>query len=301
MAYRANANDGLNFVWYKYATMSTTKSTLENIQKIGQQITAFNAELLKREAFSKIDIELLKKYTVDLYEEVNNLKESTVSEPQSTVNSLEAQDESPQNTNGNQQNNLPIEHTAVDVPQEIEESQNIVVGDLQGADNGSLPKVTVDAPEETAEETIEAEVEQIIEAPQVAEVLTMEEIEQVIIADEMEEPVTKLEKAEAKVEADAIKAATNPEEANDLAYKFSNTPIHDLKKAISIAKKFEFINTLFSGNVEKYAYSIHHMNNLNSGDEAFNYLHDLRKDWKWDEEDKNFQELANLIRRRYLG
>ena len=107
--------------------------------------------------------------------------------------------------------------------------------------------------------------------------------------------------AEAKVEADAIKSAGSEEEANDLASKFSNTPINDMKKAISIAKKFEFINALFAGNVEKYAYSIHHMNNLKSGDEAFNYLHDLRAEYKWDDEDKNFLELANLVRRRYLG
>ncbi|MDX5320532.1 MAG: hypothetical protein LPK45_05505, partial [Bacteroidota bacterium] len=88
---------------------------------------------------------------------------------------------------------------------------------------------------------------------------------------------------------------------NDLASKFSNTPISDLKQAISIAKKFELINTLFSGDVQKYAVTIHQINNFRTGDEAFGLLHQLKDEFAWDEEDKNFVELANLVRRRFLG
>ena len=90
-------------------------------------------------------------------------------------------------------------------------------------------------------------------------------------------------------------------EQNDLAAKYSSNRIQDLKRSISIAKKFEFINSLFKGNHENYTRSIHYINTLSKGDEAFDFLNQLRKEHKWDEEDPNYLELADLVRRRFLG
>lgn len=277
--------------------MTNRKSTQENIQRISRQIADFNAELIKKNPLALLDIDLLRKYTIDLYDEVNQLrlvmKENLDGEMvrQETVRPVEVEVEIKVDEKVSGQNPEPDTHN----PEPL-----------------NLEALTKAEIEVEAEAEVEAMVDVIVEEESEEEArLTSAPLSMTDITDdETPEPETlnpepgpeiKLAAAEAKVEADAINAALNPEEANDLAYKFSNSPIHDLKKAISIAKKFEFINSLFGGNVEKYAYSIHHINNLNNGDEAFTYLHDLRKEWKWDDEDKNFQELANLIRRRYLG
>lgn len=294
MANRANANDALNFVRYKFTKMTNRKSTQENIQRISRQIAEFNAELMQKSPLALLDIDLLRKYTIDLYDEVNNLR----------LVMKETMDHGP----------LTIEERKAEPAAEAESV--VLVEEMRGNEDEEANKVrhtersrSTTGPETVPTEALEALTKAEINVEAEAEVEAMVEA---IVEEEVEEemsnaqspipnPEIKLAAAEAKVEADAIKAALNPEEANDLAFKFSNTPIHDLKKAISIAEKFEFINSLFGGSVEKYAYSIHHINNLNNGDEAFAYLHDLRTEWKWDDEDKNFLKLANLIRRRFLG
>ncbi len=107
---------------------------------------------------------------------------------------------------------------------------------------------------------------------------------------------------EDRMRAEKGKALVPPpvEAATDLAGKFSSTPIPDIKRAISIAKKFEYINALFNGSVEHYTYAIHHINNLEDGTEAMNYLLGIKAERNWDDEDKNFLELADLVRRRFL-
>ncbi|KAB2918029.1 MAG: hypothetical protein F9K23_02455 [Bacteroidetes bacterium] len=78
------------------------------------------------------------------------------------------------------------------------------------------------------------------------------------------------------------------------------TPIHDLKKAISINKKFEFINQLFKGDHEAYAKSIHYINGLTNGNEADTFFRNLKREFSWDEENKLFLELADMVRRRFM-
>ena len=341
--YRANTNDGLNFVRYKYSIMANRKNIQENIQRVTGKITELNADLRSRKELSVLDIDLLRKHVIDLYDEVNHLrlvmKESMdhgpwTMEERKAEPAAEAESEVEDEENGGQGDNNRVRHTErsrskTDNHETSGDEGKRNVEEMRSENDEDATKVrhlseepvlslskerTTDPESEVNLEALtkaenqvesEAEVEAMVEAI-VEEDLPNEETQNPEPITQNPEPITqnpeiKLAAAEAKAEADAIKAAQNPEEANDLAFKFSNTPIHDLKKAISIAEKFEFINSLFGGNVEKYAYSIHHLNNLNNGDEAFTYLHDLRIEWKWDDEDKNFQKLANLIRRRFLG
>lgn len=261
-----NANDGLNFVRYKFKHMANRNSIHESIAILSTQIAELNADLTSRNDLSVLDIDLLRKHTIDLYEGVNQLRLAMKDKVEVKVEAETKVKEEAAITQ-NPEPETPIE---VEVKAEAEEEAALT--------QKPEPETPIEVEEEPAL-TPDPEPVTPSETPSEEKVLA----------------------AEAKVEADAIKSAGSEEEANDLASKFSNTPINDMKKAISIAKKFEFINALFAGNVEKYAYSIHHMNNLKSGDEAFNYLHDLRAEYKWDDEDKNFLELANLVRRRYLG
>ncbi len=317
--HRANTNDGLNFVRYKQRIMANRKSIQQNIQHISGKITEFNADLQSRKELSVLDIDLLRKHVIDLYDEVNHLRlvmKETIDhgpwtmEERKAKPAAEAESEVGDEETGGQGDDNRVRHLSgepvLSLSKESKTDKHETQGDeeMRSEDN-NIEALSKAETKVEAEAEVEALVEAIVEeklpddaVTQNPEPITQNPLPAEALAKEGE---IKLAAAEAKVEADAIKAAMNPEEANDLAFKFSNTPIHDLKKAISIAEKFEFINSLFGGNVEKYAYSIHHLNNLDNGDEAFTYLHDLRMEWKWDDEDKNFQKLANLIRRRFLG
>jgi len=268
--------------------MANRNNTHESIAAFAAQITELNTDLTARKELSVLDIDLLRKHMIDLYEEVNRLrlvmKEVKVKDKvEDKVEIEEARDKNPS----------PIAETDPE-PVEAPTPEEVPVHE---------PVKEVPVHEPVKEVPVHEPVKEVPVPEPVKEVPVHEPVKEVPVHEPAEVPNAEetLQKAEAKVEADAIKSASNEEEANDLASKFSNTPINDLKKAISIVKKFEFINALFQGNVEKYAYSIHHMNNLQSGDDAFTYLHDLRTEYKWEDEDKNFLELANLVRRRYLG
>ena len=281
--------------------MANRNNTHESIAALTAQISQLNADLKTRNDVSVLDIDLLRKHTIDLYEEVNRLR---------LVMKEKTADHSPLTADhGLESTKIKEEPIAVSPKVEKETPVPELVEEIEVEAPVSKPVEEIEAEAPVSKPVEEIEVEAPVSEPVEEEAPTQTqnpepETPAAPVSEPVEEETPSEEKvlaAEAKVEADAIKGANNEEEANDLAHKFSNTPINDLKKAISIAKKFEFINALFAGNVEKYAYSIHHMNNLTSGDEAFSYLHDLRSEHKWDDEDKNFLELANLVRRRYLG
>jgi hypothetical protein len=84
------------------------------------------------------------------------------------------------------------------------------------------------------------------------------------------------------------------------AEKSKETPISDLLKAISISKKFEFINGLFDGNSEAYKTCINTIQNAESYESAIEYLEqDVLVNFNWDENEKLASELFLLIKRRF--
>ena len=81
--------------------------------------------------------------------------------------------------------------------------------------------------------------------------------------------------------------------------KLQHKRIADLKAAIGINEKFQFINELFDGNMKEYNVAVDQVNNFSSQSEAESYLSNLREMYKWDPENAialNFQE---LVERRF--
>jgi len=92
----------------------------------------------------------------------------------------------------------------------------------------------------------------------------------------------------------------NTQSDKSIAAKLHNNPIKDLKAAIGINEKFKFINELFEGNLQKYNDGITKLNALNNRDEAIQLLSSLKSESAWDEYSEAFQELTDLVQRRYL-
>lgn len=85
------------------------------------------------------------------------------------------------------------------------------------------------------------------------------------------------------------------------ADKSKENAIKDLAKAVSIGKKFEFINGLFEGNGEAYKQCLSTVQNSTSYDEAIAFLEtQVAENNNWDENEKLAAEFFSLVRRRFM-
>lgn len=75
--------------------------------------------------------------------------------------------------------------------------------------------------------------------------------------------------------------------------------IANLKSAIGINEKFQFLNQLFSGNVLEYDTAIHQLNSSETLDSARVYLEGLIGLYNWNKEDETFKYLLELVERRF--
>jgi hypothetical protein len=87
---------------------------------------------------------------------------------------------------------------------------------------------------------------------------------------------------------------------HSLAYQMQLKPIADLRTAIGINEKFQFVNDLFDGQIEKYNEAIVNLNNCGSGSEAKWILEDLKTKYNWNEGNEAFDKIQSFINRRYL-
>jgi hypothetical protein len=192
------------------------------------------------------------------------------------------------------------------------------------------PKETVTEEIEPVKEVISAEaetVEESIDFSGITEEKEKEELEQVgfdfsaieeeaqeeIDAEEPKEDVIEMAKdiqVDAfrdshveKVEAEdnnSLNEKLKSEEEQSLRKQFQSTPVGDIKKEISIAKKFEYITFMFEGKNELYEAAIEDLNNCASGEEAKNKLNDYAVNHNWDLENKSIIKFVELVERRYL-
>lgn len=86
-----------------------------------------------------------------------------------------------------------------------------------------------------------------------------------------------------------------------LADKFNLTPINDIRAAIGINEKFQFINELFDGSAELYNEAIALLNNCASGFAASQLLADYQQRNAWAGDNKVFLRLKEFVIRRYLN
>lgn len=85
-----------------------------------------------------------------------------------------------------------------------------------------------------------------------------------------------------------------------LAHKMQLKPIQDLKNAIGINEKFQFVNDLFEGRIELYNDAINRLNSCGSMNNADNIFNSLKSTLGWNENNEAFNKLKSFINRRYL-
>lgn len=87
---------------------------------------------------------------------------------------------------------------------------------------------------------------------------------------------------------------------HSLGQRMQAKPISDLRTAIGINEKFQFVNDLFEGRIEMYNDAITNLNNCNSGLVAENILYDLKLKHNWNDKTEAYGKLKNFVTRRYM-
>ncbi len=93
---------------------------------------------------------------------------------------------------------------------------------------------------------------------------------------------------------------TGNKEDQSVAHKMQLKPISDLKAAIGINEKFQFVNDLFEGRIDKYNEAITRLNSCSSLYEANGVLSRLNYEHNWNEGSEACNKLSTFITRRYL-
>ncbi len=90
-------------------------------------------------------------------------------------------------------------------------------------------------------------------------------------------------------------------EDTSLIEMLKHTPISDLKSAIGINEKFQFINELFGGNYEDYNASIDLLNKCKSFTDAEIFIaENIFDKYTWEAENRNVADFMDLVERRFL-
>ncbi|NQX91903.1 MAG: hypothetical protein HRT74_07245 [Flavobacteriales bacterium] len=174
------------------------------------------------------------------------------------------------------------------------------------AQEGGLLFVTDEIEEEQEEEVKEEraeEVEELVEEVEVAEVEN--EVDAVSSEDSASDQISELEEEpqpEEKPEP-VIQKEAETETASataTLAEKLEKTPIADLKSAISLNRKFQFINVLFDGDADKYENAIQQLNTNQTADEAVAWVNEnLTMTFEDEDHQAVIDFFVDLVERRH--
>ena len=179
----------------------------------------------------------------------------------------------------------------IDAIQEAEVSQPQLLDmfsfEIDGAPTSAETKESPIEAAEPVELEIPDTIEDSSETIEVTETL-IEELPEEIEDEPQDEP------------EEQITAKAKNEEAGSLAEKLEKSPISNLKSAIGLNRKFQFINTLFDGDNEKYDASIKLLNEDQSLEEASNWVKSNVPQKFEDEDDAAVLDaFVDLVERRH--
>ncbi len=262
-------------------------STIQNAQNILEQINRLMEEHSQNPSLIVIDI--LQEKTRFFYEELNALKQNTIT-PETEVKST---------------NITTVKETPKKEPkEEIKVEEKIEKQAEKKIDQKVKEKVQEKQPE--IKEVTKKEVPPIVEQKE-AILKTKKEEEKPVVAEKEAEVKTK-KKVNLQEAKETIADSFTPKKSmndllseikqnTDLATQLQNRPIQDLKNAISLNDKIWFIKELFSGDADKYNAIIETINKVNSSNEAIQII----EQFSWDKEQSSTKRFIELIYRKFIS
>lgn len=84
-----------------------------------------------------------------------------------------------------------------------------------------------------------------------------------------------------------------------IGMKLQNESISDLMKSIDMNRKFLFVKELFKGNGSTFTEEINNINNYSKLDGALKYLGEIKEKYHWNDKSEAYNELYQLVLRKY--
>ncbi len=97
---------------------------------------------------------------------------------------------------------------------------------------------------------------------------------------------------------DRIAMNQNSHSVSDHLHK---VPVKDIKAAIGLNEKFQFINQLFNGDSQKYNSSIDHLNSCGSSNRAQEFMKNISQEFNWEKQPSVASLFMDIVERRFLG
>lgn len=94
-------------------------------------------------------------------------------------------------------------------------------------------------------------------------------------------------------------AQTRP--SHSVSEQLHKIPVKDIKAAIGLNEKFQFINQLFNGDSQKYNASVDHLNSCGSSDRAQEFLKNISQEHNWEKQSSVASLFMEIVERRFLG
>jgi hypothetical protein len=277
------------------------KSIHEKIAELTELININNNRLfLHDDKIAQLEIDVLRKNVIELYEQINMLH----------INNLKNKDEVVLTSGNNDK--IALDTFDVEVSEPIIQAkppvkeENIIVDTPISDEKIEAIKEVINTikEEKTAPPIEEKPIEIVVEK-------VMPPVEEIKVADLkpaeiVEEPtVVKPPQQALFHESSELKTtSSNPpkeKENKNLFEKYRSAKIDSIKKAISILKKYEYQSGLFKNDPKAYTDAIEMLDNSASGDIAISLLENsYRKQYEWGEKQENLvEELKELVYRRH--
>lgn len=78
-------------------------------------------------------------------------------------------------------------------------------------------------------------------------------------------------------------------------------PVKDIKAAIGLNEKFQFINQLFNGDSQKYNASIDHLNSCGSSKNAQEFMKNIAQEFNWEKQPSVASLFMDVVERRFIA
>lgn len=191
----------------------------------------------------------------------------------------------------------------IDAIEEVEQEQTVkspleeidLFAGIQEEEKPAFVPFSEPVQEESPEPVEEVEIPEITEPEGEAE-KEEEETEAPVVLEEISEESAD----EEELVAEEPKTEESPGTATSLAEKLERSPIADLKSAIGLNQKFQFINTLFEGDPTKYDKAISLLNDAESLKIAQDWTSSNLPGSFEDEDEQNvLEKFIELVERRH--
>lgn len=256
------------------------ENLINEIDQISESIKS-HIDRIKNEHFQthKLDVDVLIEKTRKLYDTLINLDALSVSfdieMAENKVQEVEEVTEKeeikrPDDHAEEKENTVQeaIEKEPMEAPEQLEEEVEVQQDELDEDISAGKPGIEIEQPKNAAPEETEFHIKSTIDLFSTAS-----------------EPSI----------GDRLKTGESP----TIADKMTKDAINELRKAIGINEKFQFINELFNGDMNRYNKIIDELDQLPTLEGVNTYLLELKIQHQWADENPALIKLNDLLQRKF--